>query len=171
MGNSALRTDEEITRVYEKYVDTVYKVCFMMLKNVSETEDATQNVFIKYMKDDKELMARCGKENPFRTPEGYFEHFHDQLMNSLPEPELTKVQPSQVTLFTRIKPWLYMAAMFCGIMLSVRIFVGKPQQEEFPISQAEAEMLPEEEWENFMRRSFNDDYETYQFLTEADNNY
>ena len=55
LGNSALRTDEEITRVYEKYVDTVYRVCFMMLKNASETEDATQNVFIKYMRDDKEF--------------------------------------------------------------------------------------------------------------------
>ncbi len=51
LSNLAFRTDEEITRVYEKYVDTVYKVCFMMLKNASETEDATQNVFIKYMRD------------------------------------------------------------------------------------------------------------------------
>ncbi len=51
MSISALRTDEEITRVYEKFVDTVYRVCFMMLKNSAETEDATQNVFIKYMRD------------------------------------------------------------------------------------------------------------------------
>lgn len=55
MGNSALRTDEEITRIYEKYVDTVYRVCFMMLKNTSETEDATQNVFIKFMRDNTEF--------------------------------------------------------------------------------------------------------------------
>ena len=55
MGVSAFRTDEEITRVYEKFVDTVYKVCFMMLKNASETEDATQNVFIKFMRDSKEF--------------------------------------------------------------------------------------------------------------------
>jgi len=52
---SELRTDEEITRIYEKYVDTVYKVCFMLLKNVSETEDATQNVFIKFMKETKDF--------------------------------------------------------------------------------------------------------------------
>ena len=32
------------------------------------------------------------------------------------------------------------------------------------------EILPEEEWENFMRRAFTDDYETYQFLTDANNN-
>lgn len=55
MGISELRTDEEITRVYEKFVDTVYRVCFMMLKNASETEDATQNVFIKFMRDKTEF--------------------------------------------------------------------------------------------------------------------
>lgn len=55
MGNSELRTDEEITRIYKKYVDTVYRVCFMMLKNTSETEDATQNVFIKFMRDKTEF--------------------------------------------------------------------------------------------------------------------
>ena len=55
MSVSELRTDEEITRIYEKYVDTVYKVCFMLLKNVSETEDATQNVFIKFMKETKDF--------------------------------------------------------------------------------------------------------------------
>lgn len=55
LGISELRTDEEITRVYEKFVDTVYRVCFMMLKNASETEDATQNVFIKFMRDKTEF--------------------------------------------------------------------------------------------------------------------
>lgn len=57
MSVSALRTDEEITRIYEKYVDTVYRVCFMLLKNTSETEDATQNVFIKFMRDKKEFTS------------------------------------------------------------------------------------------------------------------
>jgi len=50
VSNSALRTDEEITRIYKKYVDMVYKICFMMSKNIHETEDATQNVFIKLIK-------------------------------------------------------------------------------------------------------------------------
>ena len=55
MGNSALRTDEEITRVYNKYVDTVYRVCFMMLKSASEAEDAVQNVFVKYINSGGDL--------------------------------------------------------------------------------------------------------------------
>ena len=122
------------------------------------------------MSQEEKILQKIGKKNPFTVPENYFEDFTQELMDKLPAKEAV-LQAEAPTLWQRVKPWLYMAAMFCGIMLSVRIFVGNPQQEEFPISQAEAEMLPEEEWENFMRRSFNDDYETYQFLTEADNNY
>jgi hypothetical protein len=122
------------------------------------------------MSPEEKILQKIGKKNPFTVPENYFENFTQELMDKLPAKEAV-LQTEAPTLWQRVKPWLYMAAMFCGIMLSVRIFVGNPQQEEFPISQAEAEMLPEEEWENFMRRSFNDDYETYQFLTEADNNY
>ena len=122
------------------------------------------------MNPEEKILQKIGKKNPFTVPENYFENFTQELMDKLPAKEAV-LQTEAPTLWQRVKPWLYMAAMFCGIMLSVRIFVDNPQQEEFPISQAEAEMLPEEEWENFMRRSFNDDYETYQFLTEADNNY
>lgn len=122
------------------------------------------------MNPEEKISQKIGKKNPFTVPENYFENFTQELMDKLPAKEAV-LQTEAPTLWQRVKPWLYMAAMFCGIMLSVRIFVGNPQQEEFPISQAEAEMLPEEEWENFMRRSFNDDYETYQFLTEADNNF
>ena len=122
------------------------------------------------MNPEEKILQKIGKKNPFTVPENYFENFTQELMDKLPAKEAV-LQTEAPTLWQRVKPWLYMAAMFCGIMLSVRIFVGEPQQEKFPISQAEAEMLPEEEWENFMRRSFNDDYETYQFLTEANNDY
>jgi len=76
----------------------------------------------------------------------------------------------EITLWQRVKPWIYMAAMFCGIMLSVRVFVGEPQKDEFPITQAEAESLPDEEWEIMMDMTLIDDYSLYQFLTDADIN-
>ena len=122
------------------------------------------------MNPEEKISQKIGKKNPFTVPENYFENFTQELMDKLPAKEAV-LQTEAPTLWQRVKPWLYMAAMFCGIMLSVRIFVGNPQQEEFPISQAEAEMLPEEEWENFMRRAFTDNYETYQFLTNADENF
>ena len=121
------------------------------------------------MKDDKELMARCGKENPFRTPEGYFEHFHDQLMNSLPEPELTKVQPSQVTLFTRIKPWLYMAAIFISTVFVIQGLMYI-QETKLPIAQmAESEMIYTDEADLFMATSLYDEYVLYSYLTNNEN--
>lgn len=55
MLNNTVRSSESITEVYTKYVDTVYRVCFMMLKSEAETEDATQNVFIKFMKYEKKF--------------------------------------------------------------------------------------------------------------------
>ena len=122
------------------------------------------------MGKEENILRKVGTKNPFRVPEHYFENFTQELMSKLPEQE--SMQPVlELTLWQRVKPWVYMAAMFCGIMLSVRIFVGEPKKDEFPITQAEAEILPEEEWENFIRRAFTDDYETYQFLTEANNNY
>ena len=122
------------------------------------------------MGKEDNILRKAGTGNPFRVPEHYFDNFTEELMSKLPEKEPLPFS-TEPTLWERVKPWVYMAAMFCGIMLSVRIFVGEPQKDEFSISQAEAEMLPEEEWENFIRRAFDDNYETYQFLTEANNNH
>ena len=122
------------------------------------------------MGKEDNILRKAGTGNPFRVPEHYFDNFTEELMGKLPEKESLPYS-TEPTLWQRVKPWVYMAAMFCGIMLSVRIFVGEPQKDEFSISQAEAEMLPDEEWENFVRRAFDDNYETYQFLTEANNNH
>ena len=44
-----LRTDRDFARIYERNVDTVYRVCFGFLKNAHDTEDAVQNTFLKLM--------------------------------------------------------------------------------------------------------------------------
>jgi hypothetical protein len=61
-------------------------------------------------------------ENPFKVPEGYFENFTNDLMSRLPEREIK--EPEKVNLWERFKPWMYMAAMFAGIALMVRMFTG-----------------------------------------------
>lgn len=121
------------------------------------------------MGKEDNLLRKVGTKNPFNVPDNYFEDFTQNLMDRLPEKE--PMPPMQeITLWQRVKPWIYMAAMFCGIMLSVRVFVGEPQKDEFPITQAEAESLPDEEWENIIRRTLLDDYAIYEYLTEANNN-
>lgn len=49
MDISLLRTDEEMTEVYNRYVDTIYRIALMILKDVSRAEDVTQTVFIRLM--------------------------------------------------------------------------------------------------------------------------
>ncbi len=39
--------NEELRRCYETYVDMVYRICLVLLKNVPDAEDATQSVFLK----------------------------------------------------------------------------------------------------------------------------
>lgn len=51
MHSSLLRTNEELLEIYNRHVDTVYRVCFMFMKNVPDTEDMVQNTFIRLMKD------------------------------------------------------------------------------------------------------------------------
>ncbi len=51
MRGSLLRTNEELLEIYNRNVDTVYRVCFMFMKNESDTEDMVQNTFIRLMKD------------------------------------------------------------------------------------------------------------------------
>ncbi len=122
------------------------------------------------MGKEDNILRKAGTSNPFRVPDHYFENFTQELMNKLPEKEPMPLM-SEPTLWERVKPWLYMTAMFCGIMLSVKVFVGVPQKDEFPaISQTEVERLPDEDWEIMIDRIMMDDYTLYQYLTDANFN-
>lgn len=122
------------------------------------------------MGKEDNILKKAGTSNPFRVPDHYFEDFTQELMSKLPEKESMPLMP-EPTLWQRVKPWIYMTAMFCGIMLSVRVFVGEPQKDEFPaISQIEAENLTDEDWEIMIDYIMMDDYSLYQYLTNADFN-
>lgn len=61
------------------------------------------------------LLSKCGRENPFKVPEGYFDQFADDLMKRLPERTFEEETPRKVTLWDKVKPVVYLAAMFAGI--------------------------------------------------------
>jgi len=76
--------------------------------------------------EENYLNQRIGRNNPFRVPEGYFEHFSSQMMEQLPE---RKVRSKQVFL----RPWLYAAACCAAILLTV--FTYNQHQSTFDDSQ------------------------------------
>ncbi|MDR2138645.1 MAG: hypothetical protein LBP50_03750 [Tannerella sp.] len=58
--------------------------------------------------------------NPFQVPDGYLKELTGQIMSRLPEKprEETKV----VSLYERIHPWLYLAAVFIGLIFLFKVF-------------------------------------------------
>lgn len=57
MQNSLLRTDKEVSQIYYRHVNTVYRVCFMFMKNKNDTEDMVQNTFLKLMSDKTQFQS------------------------------------------------------------------------------------------------------------------
>jgi hypothetical protein len=74
------------------------------------------------MEKQKIRLNDIEKRDPFKTPDGYFEQFAEDFMSRLPgiQPEPVKV----VSLWEKVRPWIYMAAMFVGISLIVNLFTS-----------------------------------------------
>lgn len=47
------RPDNTMTEVYDRHVDTVYRVCYSLMGNKQDAEDATQSVFVKLLESGK----------------------------------------------------------------------------------------------------------------------
>ena len=64
-------------------------------------------------------LSEIDKSNPFTVPEDYFSRLNEQIMNCLPEKEA--IEPQKVTMWDRVKPWIYMAAMFLGFFFAIHL--------------------------------------------------
>ncbi len=55
--SQSIYTQEKFSQIYDKYANMVYKICIMMLKDTTDAEDATQNVFVKFIKASREYQS------------------------------------------------------------------------------------------------------------------
>jgi hypothetical protein len=87
----------------------------------------------------KNNLESIGNKNPFTVPEGYFEGLTEQIMSRLPERVSESEQPASA--WERMKPWLYMAAMFAGLYLMINLFtqIGAPKATPALTSSADIE--------------------------------
>lgn len=44
-----MKSTEDVNRVMKEYADMVRRICFVHLKNLHDTEDVFQNVYLKYL--------------------------------------------------------------------------------------------------------------------------
>ncbi|WP_281643648.1 hypothetical protein [Bacteroides zoogleoformans] len=119
------------------------------------------------MKEEGKMLKKTGRENPFRVPEGYFERLSSEVMDRLPEKEKQAVTQREPTRWERVRPWLYMAAMFIGAALIIRVASSDhtPAADSVVADETEAQM----EYINMaVENSMMDDYSLYVFLADSD---
>lgn len=126
------------------------------------------------MKTNVNNLDHLKKGNPFKVPEGYMENLTDKIMNGLPEKEIP-AKPIKISLTDRIKPWLYMAAVFAGLGLFFKAITGmeeKPSNpdlivktETVPSSYYSSALTEDEEYLNYIE----DQYSNYLLASEINN--
>ena len=71
--------------------------------------------------EESEILKRLGKDSGFKVPENYFDDFQTRMMDMLPEVEITEVD-AKPSMWVRVRPYLYMAAMFAGVWCMMHVF-------------------------------------------------
>lgn len=52
-----MRTDQELTQLYYRHVDTVWRICYSFMKNKADTEDMVQETFLRAFSWDKPFQS------------------------------------------------------------------------------------------------------------------
>lgn len=68
------------------------------------------------MKEENKLKLKYGTRNPYRVPDNYFEQFTSRIMEQLPEHQIGENEVREPSRWQRLRPFLYMAAMFCLLL-------------------------------------------------------
>jgi hypothetical protein len=74
------------------------------------------------MNEQLNSFESIGKENPFKVPPGYFENLTGRIMDQLPKEE--ESEPKVISLWSRIKPWAYAAAVVACLALATNLLIG-----------------------------------------------
>lgn len=69
------------------------------------------------------IRQKMGRNNPFSTPDGYFEHFTDRMMEKLPE------NNRKPAIIRYLRPLLY-AAVFTGVIVLSATILMKDSTEQ-----------------------------------------
>lgn len=71
--------------------------------------------------EDSTLLKKYGKDPGFKVPENYFADFNQRMADMLPDVEITPVD-IKPTMWQRVKPFAYLAAMFAGVWCLMSVF-------------------------------------------------
>lgn len=110
------------------------------------------------MEKENDILNKIDRKSGFKVPKGYFDNLTNRVMDQLPEQ--MSVLPQSSSMWDRVKPWVYMAAMFGGMALMVRIFLPGGETETAIAKASSVEISEEEE---FFDNNV-DEYSVYEYL-------
>ncbi len=114
------------------------------------------------MKREDDILKQIGRDSGYKVPDGYFEQFVSRMTAELPERELP--EPVVPTFWQRIKPYAYMAAMFVGIWLMLKVFIEPHvDKTELVADNSSTEKVEDEVWDDYVVASI-DEYTIFETL-------
>ncbi|MCI1647918.1 MAG: hypothetical protein LKI39_12505 [Bacteroides sp.] len=119
------------------------------------------------MKEQNSILEKVGKENAFQVPSGYFENFTSEVMKNLPAKETQLLEPRVPTRWEKVRPWVYMTAMFIGAALIIRVASTDRVTNSVATKGNDTEAVSDEYISTALDNSMMDDYSLYIYLTDA----
>lgn len=125
------------------------------------------------MHKEEDLIDKYGRETGFSVPENYFDTLETTIMDKLP-PYQDIQRTVEMTKWQRVKPYVYLAAMFLGIWLMMNVFHrvsggGSLSLENPPAAIASAMALESDEYIPYI--SVENDYMLEREVTESYDNF
>ena len=78
-------------------------------------------IFKEEIEMEERLTKAFGKNPGWKVPEGYFDSFYKEMGEKLPPYKMAPESPV-LSKWQRVKPYLYLAAMFAGIWMMMKVF-------------------------------------------------
>ena len=113
------------------------------------------------MKQEEQLISKYGKDSGMKVPDGYFAGLERNIMESLPPYPVERKVPS-LTPWQRVRPYVYLAAMFCGIWLMMKVFHTATQTMTMDLDnppEALVELLDRDIDYDYMYQSYTPDFD------------
>lgn len=101
------------------------------------------------MKEDNDILKQIGHRDGMTVPDGYFADFAARMAANLPKTEFEEsANPGRIiaqrTLWQKVRPYVYMAAMFAGVWCMMKMFSLLSTPKELSPSPILAEALANE---------------------------
>lgn len=72
------------------------------------------------MKTGHNILEKVGGKTGFTVPDNYFDSVRSKILENLPEYQEKK--PEKLSMWRKVQPYVYMAAMFAGIWCMMKMF-------------------------------------------------